>query len=262
MFLIDSHCHIDKLFDKLLFKNIYDFINFLKNNNIKYILCICTDIKNFFSILSLTSYVDYNIKLSCGIHPLYIKKNNSNDFFYLKKFLKHEKIVAIGECGLDYKNINNYFKKLQIFFFEKHLFYSIKYNKTCIIHSRFSGNDTYKIIKNFSKNNNFRGLIHSYSYENKKLLYNFLDLGLYISLSGLITFNNMKFLEEIIKILPLDRLLVETDSPYLCPKYYNFKYNDPSKIVFIIKKISIIKKKSFYEILKYSINNFFKLFKF
>ncbi len=260
MYLIDTHCHIDKLIYNGLFKNISELIFFLKKNNIKYLLAISTSISNFFCILSLTSYIKSNIKLSCGIHPLYVNKIKSDDIYYLKKFLLYKNVIAIGECGLDYKNVNENIKKLQIYIFEKHLIYSIKYKKPCIIHSRFSENDLLDIIKYYKKFNNFNAIIHCYSYYNKKILYEFLNLGLYISISGLITFKNMYLLRNIIKYIPLNRLLVETDSPYLCPKINKFKYNDPSKIIFIIKEISYIKKISFYKIIKNNIKNFLRLF--
>ncbi len=262
MYLFDSHCHIDKIFDYFLFKNINDFLLFLKKRKIKYILCVSVSIKNFFSIFSILSYIKQNIiKLSCGIHPLYINNIKKDDLYYLEKIILFKNVLAIGECGLDYKNINDsYIKNIQIKIFIKHLILSDKYRKPCIIHSRMSWLDTFNIIRKFNILN-FGAVLHCFSYSDKSILCKFLDLGLYISLSGLITFNNSYLLQKIVKYIPLDRLLIETDSPYLTPVPYRNKKNDPSKIIFIIKKISLLKKINFNFILKICYNNFIKLFK-
>ncbi len=262
MYLFDSHCHIDKIFNYFLFKNINDFLLFLKKKKIKYILSVSVNIKNFFSVFSMLSYVKQDIiKLSCGIHPLYIKNIKKDDLYYLKKIILLKNVIAIGECGLDYNNINNnYIKNMQIKIFIKHLFLSDKYKKPCIIHSRVSWLDTFNVIKKFNILN-FGAVLHCFSYSDKNILYKFLDLGLYISLSGLITFDNSYLLQKIIKYIPLDRLLIETDSPYLTPIPYRNKKNDPSKIIFIIKKISLLKRINFNFILKICYNNFIKLFK-
>ncbi len=255
--LIDSHCHLDKL---KIFKSINNLIFFLKKNKIKNVLSVSVNIKNFFSLFSRLSYINQNIiKLSCGIHPLYIKDMDKDDLFLLEKFLLFKNVIAIGESGLDYKFIsNNLDKKKQIDIFNYHLFLCKKYKKPCIIHSRFSEIDTINEIKKFDIND-FGAIIHSYSYLDKKILYKFIDLGLYISLSGLITFKSFYKIKDIINYIPLDRLLVETDSPYLTP--YNCKgLNNPTNIIFIIKKISYLRKISFYKILLNTNKNFINLF--
>ncbi len=263
MYLFDSHCHIDKIFNYFLFKNIKDFLLFIKLKKIKYLLSVSVSIKNFFYIFSMLSYIKQDIiKLSCGIHPLYIKNIKKEDLYFLKKIILFKNVIAIGECGLDYKNINNNtfdkYKQIKIFIY--HLYLSNKYKKPCIIHSRLSWLDTFNILKKFNILN-FGAVLHCYSYSDRNILYKFLDLGLYISLSGLITFKNNFLLQNIIKYIPLDRLLIETDSPYLSPVPYRNKKNDPSKIIFIIKKISKLKKLDFDFILKFCFNNFIKLFK-
>lgn len=263
MYLFDSHCHIDKIFYYFSFKNIKYFLLFLKKNNIKKLLSVSVSIKNFFYVFSMLSYINQDvIKLSCGIHPLYVNLIEKSDLYYLKKFIFLKNVIAIGECGLDYKyiNNNNFNKNKQIKIFMYQLYLSNKYNKPCIIHSRLSSLDTLNIIKKFNVFN-FGAVLHCFSYSDKKILCNFLDLGLYISLSGLITFKNNCLLQNIIKYIPLDRLLFETDSPYLTPEPYRHKKNDPSKIIFIIKKISILKKIDLNFILKICYNNFIKLFK-
>ncbi len=259
MFLIDSHCHIDLLCYKKKFKNIYQLLLLCKKNNFLYLLSVSTSIKNFFYIFSMFSYVDM-IKLSCGIHPYYVNKMIKSDFLDLEKFISYRKIIAVGETGLDYKiNIDKKNKKKQINVFLYHLYLSNKYKKPCIIHTRNSFNDTINSIKKFNISN-FKAVIHCFSYTEKYFLSKFLDLGLYISISGLVTFKNTILLQNIIKYIPLNRILVETDSPYLTPYPYRGISNNPINIVFIFKKISLLKKISFYRVIKYNKKNFFKLF--
>ncbi len=261
MLLFDSHCHIDKL-SKVLSNNINNLIFFLKKNKIKYLLAVSVNMKNFFNILSMLSCINQNIiKLSCGIHPLYINKDYKNNLLYLKKNILNDKVIAIGECGLDYFNSNNLDKKKQIYVFNYHLYLCQKYIKPCIIHTRLSYTDTFNIIKNLN-NRIFNIILHCYNYFDKYILYNFLNLGMYISLSGLITFKNNLNLQNIIKYIPIDRLLIETDSPYLSPHPYRGFKNNPSRIIFIIKKISILKKISYKNVLKNTKSNFLKLFNF
>ncbi len=259
MFLVDSHCHLDRLNINNKYKNVFNFIKLCKKNNIRYILSVSVSIKNFLFIFSMFSYIDM-IKLSCGIHPLFISYND--DYYNLEKFVSYKKVIAVGESGLDYKskNINLDIKNKQINNFIYHLYLSEKYKKPCIVHTRNSFFDTINILKKFDISK-FGCVIHCFSYDDKNILFKFLNLGLYISISGLVTFKNFISLQKIIKYLPLDRLLVETDSPYLSPEPYKNISNDPFKIIFIIKKISKLKKKSFYTILKNSTKNFLNLFK-
>ncbi len=261
MFIVDIHCHLDKLIGSF-FKNIDELILFINKNNIKYILSVSVNIKNFFYMSSILSPLSYSIKMSCGIHPLYVNRINKKDLLLLEKICFYKNVIAIGECGLDYKYINkSNDKEKQIKLFIKHLILSKKTNKPIIIHTRFSFNDTFNIIKNINILK-LKGILHCYSYNGKKKLFKFLDLGLYISISGLITFKNMSFLKKLIKYIPLDRLFIETDSPYLSPEPYRNYVNNPSRIIFIMKIISDIKKISLSTILNNNFNNFIYLFNF
>ncbi len=257
---IDTHCHIDLLYNKNIIQNIDKLLSLCKESNFLYLLVVSTSLKNFFSIFSRFSYID-KIKLSCGIHPYYVKFIKNSDFLDLEKFISYKKIIAVGETGLDYIfDVDKKNKKKQINVFFYHLYLSVKYKKPCIIHSRNSSKDTLNIIRKFSIND-FSAVIHCYNYFDKKVLSNFLDFGLYISISGLVTFKNNFLLQNIIRYIPLNRLLVETDSPYLSPTPFRGKINNPLKIIFIFKKISILKKISFYKVVEYNMKNFIKLFK-
>ncbi len=257
MFLIDSHCHIDLLKNNQTIKDIKSLLFFCKSNNVGYILTVSTSIKNFLCILNLVKKFN-NIGLSCGIHPLYC-----NNFFknikHLKFFSCNKKVIAIGETGLDFFKIFDKKKqKIQKYNFFYHLYLSYKKKKPIIIHSRNSFIDTLNLIKIFK---NIRGVVHCYSYNSFYCLSKFLDLGLYISFSGLVTFNNNKSLQDIVKYVPLDRLLIETDSPFLSPEPYRGKINNPSRIIFIAKKIAKIKNIDLFDFININMSNFIKLFK-
>ncbi len=257
MYLIDSHCHLDILLDKKLY-NIEKIIFLCKKYKIKYLLSISVNINNFINIFNKFSNFNF-IFYSCGVHPNYINTINKKKFWYIEKFINYKKVIAIGETGLDYLNVNYELKKLQYYYFYHHLYYANKYNKPIIIHSRFAFNDTLNILKKFSILN-FGVIIHSFSYGNKKKLYKFLNLGVYISLSGLITFKNFINLRNIIKYIPLDRLLVETDSPFLTPEPYRNKINTPYNIILILNLISKLKKIKYKNLVNNLYNNFLHLF--
>ncbi len=261
MFLIDSHCHIDILnYNSKLFNNIKEYVNFCKKKNILYILAVSIDLKSFLKIFRMSINIP-NIGISCGIHPLYWKNNISiKKLFFLKKISLHKKVIAIGESGLDYKLSSFLNKKIQIKLFKFHLNIAKKNKKPIIIHSRFSFKDTYDIVSRFNILD-FGGLVHCFSYIKKNELSKLLDIGLYISISGLVTFINAIDIQKIVKYIPLDRLLVETDSPYLSPHPFRGKFNDSTKILLIFKKISEIKCIDINDLIFINKKNFIALFK-
>ncbi len=253
MCFFDSHCHLNLIKDI----NIIKLLNFLEIKKFKYILSVSININDFLYMYN-NYFSNKIIYFSCGIHPNNINLLNKYELYNIEKFIIYKKVIAVGETGLDYKN--NISKNIQQFYFNYHLYLSNKYSKPTIIHSRLSYKDTFNMIKNFDLNN-FGAVIHCFNYNNKYELYKFLNLGLYISLSGLITFKNILYFNDLIKYIPIDRLLVETDSPFLCPEPYRGKINIPYNIIFIIKTISIIKRINFNKLCSYLLNNFLTLFK-
>ncbi|WP_367670525.1 TatD family hydrolase [Sodalis-like secondary symbiont of Drepanosiphum platanoidis] len=254
MFLIDSHCHLDKLNYITLHKNIDDVIKKAQKKNINIILFVCTEIKNFNFMKKLVKGKK-NIFLSYGTHPLYIDKYFN--FKLLNSISFNKKIIAIGETGLDfYKNKHN--KKRQKKAFRNHIEISKNYKKPLIIHSRNSIKDVLSILKE-KESNNCNGVLHCFSesIESARIL---LNLGFYISFSGIITFNPNAF-KEIIKFIPLNRILIETDSPYLSPVPYKNKENQPSYMIYIANILSKIKNISLEELSNHTSKNFCKLFK-
>lgn len=253
--ITDSHCHLDypKLYDQL-----DDIVKRAEYNQVKYLLTICTTLKSFERIkLIITKYK--NIYGTFGIHPHESAKYRQVDSkFILNIKNKHNKIIGIGETGLDfYYNYSE--KEIQKKSFIEHISAASQLNIPIIVHSRNAEVDTYEILKSESKNSNLKVLIHCFTGSRdfaKKLI----DLNFYISVSGIITFKKSIELADTVSSIPMENLLVETDSPYLAPLPYRGKDNEPSYIIHTVEKLSQIKKLPNESIVINTTNNFMKLF--
>ena len=253
--IIDSHCHLDY---SILSNQLDKVIKRAELNNVKLFLTICTTLESFEKIkLIINQYK--NIYGTFGIHPHETINNtsiNSNYIVNLKK--KYNKVIGIGETGLDFF-YNHSDKKVQKKLFTEHILAAKKLNIPLIVHTRNAEQDTYDILKNEGKNSNLKVLIHCFTgtkYFAKKLL----DLNCFISISGVATFKNSTELADAISCIPLENLLVETDSPYLSPEPLRGRSNEPANIVHTIEKLSQIKKVSKESITKHTTKNFLKLF--
>ena len=253
--ITDSHCHLDypKLYDQL-----DDIVKRAEYNQVKYLLTICTTLESFERIkLIITKYK--NIYGTFGIHPHESEKYPQVDSkFILNIKNKHNKIIGIGETGLDfYYNYSE--KEIQKKSFIEHISAASQLNIPIIVHSRNAEVDTYEILKSESKNSNLKVLIHCFTGSRdfaKKLI----DLNFYISVSGIITFKKSTELADTVSSIPMENLLVETDSPYLAPLPYRGKDNEPSYIIHTVEKLSQIKKLPKESIVINTTNNFMKLF--
>jgi len=253
--IVDSHCHLDY---SELYSNIDDVIKRANKNQVEYFLTICTTLESFKRVKILTDKYK-NIYGTFGIHPHETKKFTNIDNLHIYNLIKNEKkIIGVGETGLDY--FYNYSDKIiQKKSFVEHINASAKLKIPVIVHSRNAEVDTYEILKSEIPLNNPKILIHCFtgSYNFAKKL---LDIGCFISFSGIITFKNTSELEKTVLNIPNDRILVETDSPYLAPIPFRGKPNEPSYIKHTVEKISNIKNVSIDNIMKNTSNNFFKLF--
>jgi TatD DNase family protein len=222
-FLVDSHCHLNMLQDERGMK-IADVVANATANGVKIINNIATSVAEFDLILSVAN--DYeNVFATIGVHPSEIKE--TKDLFgVLMEFMQKKKVIGIGESGLDY-HYEPYDKKQQRENFEVHIEVARKTGKPLIIHSRDADNDMMEILKSEMKNGEFKFLLHSFS-SGKELCDLGLDLGGYVSLSGIVTFKNANDVREKIRDIPLDRLLMETDSPFLAPDPYRGQCNQPA----------------------------------
>ena len=253
--IVDSHCHLD--YDNL-FNELDEVVKRAENNDVKYMLTICTTLKSFQKIKIIINKYK-NIYGTFGIHPHETKNfKNIDSKFILDSQCKNKKIIGIGETGLDYYyNFSD--KKIQIKSFIEHINAAKELGIPVIVHSRNAETDTYEILKNEAKNSNLKILIHCFTGSEafaKKLV----DINCYISVSGIITFKNSIELVRTVETIPIDKLLVETDSPYLSPEPYRGKSNEPSFIKYTVEKLSKIKKLTTLDVIKKTSNNFFEIF--
>ena len=229
--MIDSHCHLDH---EPLFQNIEDIILRSKIVGINKLLTICTTKNSFNKIKDLVK-VDPIIFGTYGIHPHETETNIVDKNTIIENVINNKKIIGIGETGLDFF-YNHSNKKRQIESFKEHIEASIELDLPVIVHSRDAENETYDILNTYKKKNP-KILMHCFTGSlefSKKLL----SLNAFFSASGIITFKNSVDLQQTFKTIPLNKILVETDSPFLAPVPMRGKKNEPSYIKFTIEKLS------------------------
>ena len=251
--MIDSHCHLDQDY---LFNNIEDIIKRSKDTGVKKLLTICTTHESFENIKKILK-IDDIIYGTFGIHPHETKNNEITKDFIIKNIKSNNKIIGIGETGLDfYYNLSE--KQKQIDSFKKHIEASLELNFPLIVHSRNAENETFEILNNYKKHNT-KILMHCFT--GSYLFFKEMEkLNSYFSASGIITFNNSKELQETFSKIPNNRLLIETDSPYLAPVPMRGKKNEPSFIKYTAQKLADLKKMDISEIIKITSHNFNSLF--
>ena len=253
--IIDSHCHLDY---SNLFNQLDDIVKRAERNQVNYFLTICTTLESFKRIIIIVEKYK-NIYGTFGIHPHETKDfTNVDAKFILDVKNKHKKIIGIGETGLDYY-YNHSDKKIQKKSFIEHIGAASQLGIPLIVHSRNAEHDTYEILKSEKKNSDLKILIHCFT-GSKEFARKLIDIDCHISVSGIITFKNSNELTNTIATIPIERLLVETDSPYLAPLPFRGKSNEPAYIIHIVEKLSQIKGLSEKEVMKKTSDNFFKLF--
>ena len=251
--MIDSHCHLDH---EPLFENLNDILKRSKDVGIEKLLTICTTLESFKKIKQLVKKDDI-IYGTYGIHPHETKKDKVTNKLIIDEIINNEKIIGIGETGLDF-HYNHSNKNDQITSFEEHIKASIELKIPLIVHSRDSEEETLEIFNKY-KNNNLKILMHCFT-GSKKFAENLLNLDAYFSASGIITFKNSTDLQETFKSIPLNKTLIETDSPYLAPVPNRGKQNEPSFLKFTAEKLANIKEISMSELIHATTSNFNKLF--
>ncbi len=251
--MIDSHCHLDY---EPLYSNINEILKNSKNIGITKLLTISTTFDSFKKIIKLVD-LDPIIFGTFGIHPHECSTNLVEEKKIIENIKLNKKIIGVGETGLDFF-YNHSDKNRQLESFEQHILAAIKLNMPLIIHSRNAEDETYEILKSY-KNKSPKILMHCFtgSYLFAKKL---LDLNAFFSASGIITFKNSKDLQETFSKIPLEKLLIETDSPYLAPIPMRGKKNEPSYVRFIAEKLSSIKKIDLKSIKLITTENFNNLF--
>lgn len=256
-YIVDTHCHLD-----LIEKQGLAFDEVLRNcreNNVKILQTICTRITEIDQLLKYTEKHDF-IYASFGIHPCNVTEQPEiSAAEIITTCAKHEKIIGIGETGLDYYHDRSAIA-LQKQSFVAHIQASQENDLPVIIHSRDADADMAEILTSEHKNKNFPALLHCFS-SSKELANQALDLGIYISISGIVTFKSATQLQEIVKYLPLEFLLVETDSPYLAPTPFRGKINQPAYTKNVVQFVAELKGLKTEDVMQKTTENFFRIFK-
>lgn len=251
--MIDSHCHLDH---EPLYEDLVNVINRSKLVGIKKLLTICTTLESFEKIKEIVNK-DEIIFGTFGIHPHETNQNKVLSSEIIHQISINKKIIGIGETGLDFY-YNHSDKIAQINSFREHIIASIETNKPLIVHSRNAEVETFDILNDYKKDN-LKILMHCFT-GSKEFAEKLLTLNSYFSASGIITFKNSTSLQDTFKILPLEKLLIETDSPYLAPIPNRGQKNEPSFIKYTLNKLAELKNINPLEMDIQTTNNFNRLF--
>jgi TatD DNase family protein len=251
--LVDSHCHLD--FPDLV-NRLPDVLLRMQDNGVGAALCIAVNLEDFPGVLALVES-DSRLFASVGVHPEYTDVTEPS-VDQLIGLAAHPKVVAIGETGLDY-----YWQKdrpeWQRERFRNHIRAAKHCGKPLIVHTRESAEDTLRVLREEGADA-VGGVMHCFT-ESWEIAEQALALGFYLSFSGIVTFKNATIVKEVAQKCPLDRLLVETDSPYLAPMPYRGKPNEPAYVRYVAEEIARLRAIPVETIIQTTTDNFFSLFK-
>ena len=254
-YLIDTHAHLD--FPEL-YSKIDVIIENAKHNNVMKIITISTNLNNIEKIIQISNDNDA-VYFTVGVHPNEVlKDHNYNNYDLISDISNNLKCVGVGECGLDYHFGNEDREKQKLSFITQ--IKVARDNKLpLIIHSRDADQDMINILQDEYRKGPFKAILHCFS-SGKELALCGLDLGFFISFSGIVTFKSAKLIQEIACIVPKDRILIETDAPYLAPTPFRGTINEPKNCFYIAKFISEIRKSDFNEFTNQLFMNSLKIF--
>ena len=254
--LVDSHCHLDCLDLTPYDGKLALAIHAAREKSVNFILCVCVDLENAKTVLEIAKQHE-TVWASFGIHPNE-KMEKEIEKEMIIEYAQDKKIVAIGETGLDYYRLEGEGDIMQERF-RRHIQAARELKKPLIIHTRQAQEDTIKIMKE-EKAQEVGGVMHCFT-ESMSMAQAAMDMGFYISFSGIITFKNAASLREVVAATPLERLLIETDAPYLAPEPYRGKSNEPQYVYYVAEAVAKIKNISFAKVANQTTKNFFSLFK-
>lgn len=252
--IVDSHCHLD--FD-VLQEDLSGVIARAANAGVHLMVTICTQVNKFPTIVKIAEEND-NVFCSVGTHPNHAGMEPVVPAAELIELAQHPKVVAIGEAGLDY-HYDKAPRDVQEEVFRNHIQAARQTNLPLVIHSRDAEDDTLSILKDEMGKGAFKPLLHCFS-SKPYLAEEGLKLGAYVSFSGILTFNSALEIRQTAEAVPLDRLLVETDAPFLAPMPHRGKPNQPAFTAQTLAKLAEVKGISIEEMSKITSNNFFRLF--
>lgn len=254
MLLVDSHCHLDGLDYETLHASVDDVLAKARERDVGFVLAVATTLPGF-SAMSERIGKRPDVAFSCGVHPLNLEQ--SYDYRLLRRLAAQENVVAMGETGLDY-----YYQQdniaLQQESFRQHIRIARELNKPVIVHTRDAREDTLTILRE-EQVEGCGGVLHCFT-EDRATAAKLLEMGFYISFSGIVTFRNAEALREIARYVPLDRLLVETDSPYLAPVPHRGKENQPAYVRDVAEYMASLKGVTLERLAEATTANFTRLF--
>ena len=254
--IFDTHAHyLDERFDE----DRDELINSLVENNVVNVTEVSADRTDFTRVMEIIDKYDMFYG-SLGVHPGGVNRLTEEDVQYMITNSAHKKIVAIGEIGLDYHNMENYpTKEEQAEWFVRQMDIAREVKLPIIVHSRDAAKDTIDLMVEHGAKD-LGGVIHCYSYS-AEMAKSFLDLGYYIGIDGPITFKNGRKNREVVEYVPLDRLVIETDSPYLTPDPFRGQRNNSTYLKYVVEKIAEIKNVSSEEVERVTYENALKLYR-
>lgn len=255
--LVDSHCHLNFI-DLTEFNNdLTNVIDKAMENGVEHFLCVCVELNDYPTLCKLAANYS-NISISVGLHPN-SEVEKEPDASMLSELAKHPACIAIGETGLDYyRTETSTAQEQQRQRFREHIRSALISSKPLIIHTRQAAEDTLLVMSE-EKAKDIGGVMHCFA-EDWDIAQRALDMNFYISLSGIVTFKNAIALHEVAKKIPGDRLLIETDSPYLAPVPYRGKQNHPALVKYVAMALSELRQTSYEEIAKQTTENFYRCF--
>lgn len=251
---IDSHCHLDRLDLTSFDNNLDNVIAAAEKAQVSQLLCVSVTLEDFPLMADKTAKYD-NVLLTCGTHPL--NQSDEVDQNQLAELSQTPRVVAIGETGLDYFYAPET-KAVQLDSFRKHIRVANQLNKPLIIHTRDAQQDTLDMLREENAQN-VGGILHCFT-ETWDMAEQAIEMGFYISFSGIVTFKNASALREVAKKVPDDKILIETDAPYLAPVPHRGSQNQPAYVVEVAKHLASIRGQSVEHIAKISTENFQRLF--
>lgn len=254
MFLVDSHCHLDLLDLSAYDGNLFALLQQAQKNGVQHILNVSITLADFPTVLKTAEAYPF-VSASVGLHPNEQSEEATQE--QLVEFGKHKKVIAIGETGLDYFRTTGD-TEWQRERFRAHIRAAKELQKPLIIHTRDAKEDTLRLMieENASQ---VGGVMHCFT-EDWETAKRALDLGFYISFSGIVTFKNATVIQDVAQRVPLERMLIETDAPYLAPNPHRGKSNEPGFVRYTAEYIAASRNISLDELATQTTSNFFNLF--
>ncbi len=254
--LVDSHCHLDRVDLSRYEGDFSRFVDATDSSGVEHMLCVCIDLEHYESMLDLVETYP-NISISVGVHPNE-DEGREPEVDELVRLADHPKNVAIGETGLDYFHGDESGRARQQQRFRLHIAASKLADKPLIIHTRDAREDTIRIMRE-EQADRAGGVMHCFT-ETWEMARQALDLDFYISFSGIVTFKNAASLREVARQVPLERLLIETDSPYLAPVPHRGKPNEPRYVAQVAETVAELRGLEVEELARITRENYYALF--